>query len=97
MARYQPYRPFVYSNHWNFQDINCGRTNAQGFVSDFDYNAGDGSPLITVISDSYKEARMVQFSQTMQEVIRSGLHGTVRVRNERVALKSIPGVRENSP
>jgi len=79
VARYQPYRPFVYSNHWNFQNINYGRTNAQGFISDFDYNAADHRPLIAVIGDSYIEARMVPFSQTLQETIRSGLNDAVRV------------------
>jgi len=79
VARYRPCHPFVYSNHWNFQDINYGRTNAQGFVSDFDYAADDSRPLIAVIGDSYIEARMVQFSQTMQETIRAGLHGASRV------------------
>ena len=79
VARYRPGHPFVYSNHWNFQDINHGRTNAQGFVSDFDYDADGSRPLIAVVGDSYIEARMVQFSQTMQETIRAGLHGAVRV------------------
>lgn len=79
VARYRPSCSFVYSNHWNFQDINHGRTNAQGFVSAFDYDSADSRPLIVVIGDSYIEARMVQFSQTMQETIRAGLHGDVRV------------------
>jgi hypothetical protein len=79
VARYQPYHPFIYSNHWNFQNINYGRTNAQGFVSNFDYDAADRQPLIAVIGDSYIEARMVPFSQTMQETIRSGLNDAVRV------------------
>jgi hypothetical protein len=79
VARYRPCHPFVYSNHWNFQDINYGRTNAQGFVSDFDYAADDSRPLIAVIGDSYIEARMIRFSQTMQETIRAGLQGASRV------------------
>ncbi len=79
IARYQPYRPFVYSSHWNFQDINSGRTNAQGFVSDFDFVADNNLPLIAVIGDSYIEARMVPFSQTMQETIRASLPGPGRV------------------
>jgi len=79
VTRYQPYHPFVYSNHWNFQNINYGRTNAQGFVSDFDYDTANHQQLIAVIGDSYIEARMVPFSQTMQETIRSGLNDAVRV------------------
>jgi len=79
VARYQPYHQFVYSNHWNFQNINYGRTNAQGFVSDFDYDTADRQPLIAVIGDSYIEARMVPFSQTIQETIRAGLNDAVRV------------------
>jgi len=79
VARYRPHRSFDYSNHWNFQNIHYGRTNAQGFVSDFDYNADDSRPLIAVIGDSYIEARMLNFSRTLQEKIRSGLHGAVRV------------------
>jgi len=79
VARYRPHRSFTYSNHWNFQDIHYGRTNAQGFVSDFDYDADDIRPLIAVIGDSYIEARMLNFSRTMQEKIRAGLRGAVRV------------------
>jgi hypothetical protein len=79
VARYRPFRSFVYSHHWNFQDKNCGRTNAQGFVSDFDYDAEDPRPLIAVVGDSYIEARMVSFSDTLQERLRAVSGSTARV------------------
>jgi hypothetical protein len=79
VARYQPHRSFVYSSQWNFQNINYGRTNAQGFVCDFDYNSAGRRPLIALLGDSYIEARIVPFSQTMQEKIRAALGDAARV------------------
>lgn len=79
VVHYQPHQKFVYSTYWNFQDKNEGVTNAQGYVSDFDYKTQDETPLIAVIGDSYIEARMVPFENTVQEVLRRGLDGRVRV------------------
>lgn len=79
VARYRPNQEFVYSQHWNFQHSTHGRTNAQGFVCDYDYDSENGGPLVAVIGDSYIEARMVPFPQTVQERVRAGLHGCARV------------------
>jgi hypothetical protein len=54
-------------------------TNAQGYISDFDYQTEDKTPLIAVIGDSYIEARMVPFQNTVQETLRRGLDGRARV------------------
>ncbi len=79
VIRYTAHQTFIHSHHWDFQDVNQGRTNAQGYVSDFDYDAKDTQPLIAVIGDSYIEARMVAFADTVQEQIRKKLSNSTRV------------------
>lgn len=79
VARYYSNYPFVYSQHWDLQNVTSGRTNAQGFVCDNDYDARDRRPLVAVIGDSYIEARMVAFPQTLQGQLRAGLSGEARV------------------
>lgn len=79
--RYKSNIPYRYAAGWNFDAYNRGQTNAQGYVSDFDYVEDDPTPLIAVIGDSYIEARMIPFQNTMQEQLRKKLEKGVRVYN----------------
>jgi hypothetical protein len=56
---------FTWSRGWNFQDVVRGRTNAQGFIANYDYDASARSPLVAVIGDSFIEAFAVGFSQSL--------------------------------
>jgi hypothetical protein len=65
MQRYEPNETFTWSHEWNFQDIVRGRTNAQGWIADYDYDAKASTPLLAVVGDSYVEALRVPFAETV--------------------------------
>ena len=66
ILQYQPNQSYVFSKGWQFEIVNTGRINNYGFVNDQDYvkHAVDG-PLV-IIGDSYVEAMMVPYEQTVQ-------------------------------
>lgn len=63
--RATPNSSFVYAKNWNLQLVNRGRINAQGFVHDADYDAEATTPLMAIFGDSYVEALMVPFPDTI--------------------------------
>ncbi len=63
---FQPDRSFVHSNGWDMHRVVRGRINNAGFVNDQDYRREDALPLLAVVGDSYIEAQMVPYSETMQ-------------------------------
>jgi hypothetical protein len=65
IQRYLPNRAFTWSIGWDFYVVVHGRTNAQGFVADYDYDPADARPLVAVLGDSMVEAMMVPFAQTL--------------------------------
>ena len=62
---FAPNRDFRYSADWNFSRVNGGRTNNAGFVNDRDYAVEGPHPLLAVVGDSYVEAAMVPFAETI--------------------------------
>jgi hypothetical protein len=66
VRRFTPNRDFVFSTEWDFKLVNKGRTNNFGFVNDQDYDSTARTPLLAVIGDSYVEAQMVPFGETLQ-------------------------------
>jgi hypothetical protein len=65
IQRYVPNTPYTWSLGWNFHVVNHGRSNAQGFVADFDYDATATTPLVAVVGDSFVEALQVPFAETL--------------------------------
>lgn len=66
IIRFTPNQLFTFSKGWRFAIVNSGRINNYGFVNDQDYTRHDhGGPLI-IIGDSYVEAMMVPYQQTIQ-------------------------------
>src|SRR6266487_2773412 len=66
IIRFTPNQLFTFSKGWRFAILNSGRINNYGFVNDQDYTRHDhGGPLI-IIGDSYVEAMMVPYQQTIQ-------------------------------
>ena len=61
----EPSRTFVWSADWNFAVVNTVRTNNLGFVHDQDYLPDQRTPLLALIGDSYVEALMVPFRDTV--------------------------------
>ncbi|MGC2415504.1 MAG: hypothetical protein WA459_22760 [Stellaceae bacterium] len=76
---FEPNRRFVYSQGWRLHQVNRGRTNNAGWVNDQDYSRDDPLPLIAVIGDSYIEAAMVSYAQTVQGRLAAALKGRFRV------------------
>ena len=78
VLHFSPDRPFVYSLGWNFHTVVRGRVNNAGYVNDQDY-VRDGPPLIAVIGDSFIEAQMVPYAETLQGRLAAALAGKFRV------------------
>ena len=78
VLRFTPNRPFVNSLGWNFHTVVRGRVNNAGYVNDQDY-VRDGPPLIAVIGDSFIEAQMVPYAETLQGRLATALSGKFRV------------------
>ncbi|MBI1397582.1 MAG: hypothetical protein GC151_16535 [Betaproteobacteria bacterium] len=66
VQHFAPNRNFLWSLGWDFSVVNRGRTNNAGYVNDQDYSTDDSRPLLAVIGDSYIEALMVPFRETLQ-------------------------------
>ena len=57
--------------------VNRGRVNNTGWVNDQDYRKDDTTPLLAVVGDSFIEAQMVPYAETMQARLAKALEGTV--------------------
>lgn len=77
--QFEPSRSFVFSRDWNFAVANKGWINNDGFVNDQDYVARDDKPLLAVVGDSFIEAAMVPYAQTVQGRLAQELRGQARV------------------
>jgi len=76
---FAPNRDFLHSTGWDMHNINRGRINNAGFVNNQDYRRDDPSPVLAVVGDSYIEARMVPFADTLQGRLSRKLSGRSRV------------------
>jgi hypothetical protein len=66
ILRYLPDQSYVFSKGWQFEIVNTGRINNYGFVNEQDYTAHAVDGPVVVIGDSYVEAMMVSYEQTVQ-------------------------------
>lgn len=66
VARFRPDSDFVWSKGWTLALARRGHINNDGFVNDQDYDAAAPGPLMAVIGDSYVEAVMVPYPETIQ-------------------------------
>lgn len=69
VARFEPNKPFTWSDEWNFAIVNHGRTNNDGFVNDQDYDPDDPRPLAAVIGDSFIQAAMTPYDKTVHGLL----------------------------
>ncbi len=66
ILHYAPSQSFTFSRGWQFALVNRGHVNNYGFVNDQDYvRYAENGPL-AVIGDSYVEALMVPYQETVQ-------------------------------
>lgn len=70
---------YAHSVGWNFRNPNSGRVNNDGFFNDQDYGRDGPRPLIAVMGDSYIEAKMVPYQETIQGRLTEDLGGSGRV------------------
>jgi hypothetical protein len=77
--RFQPNRTSTWSEGWNFEIVNRVHVNYDGFVNDRDYDAVGTSPLLVVVGDSYIEAGIVPFVQTVHGRLATTVQGRGRV------------------
>jgi hypothetical protein len=66
IVRFTPNQPFTFSKGWRFALVNSGRINNYGFVNVQDYTRHDERGPLVIIGDSYVEAKMVPYQQTVQ-------------------------------
>src|SRR5436305_11445474 len=78
VLHFTPNRLFTNSLGWNFHNVVHGRVNNAGFVNDQDY-VRDGLPLIAVIGDSFIEAQMVPYAESLQGRLAAALNDRFRV------------------
>lgn len=77
--RFEPNRTAIYAKGAAFNIVNTVRTNAAGFVSDQEYRAADPAPLLALVGDSYVEALMVPYAETVQARLAQAARGHGRV------------------
>jgi hypothetical protein len=65
IQRYVADHPYTWSFDWNMVRVVRGRSNAQGFLANYDYDASDPRPLIAVVGDSYMESLRVPFAESL--------------------------------
>jgi hypothetical protein len=75
---YRPNHEFLFSRDWDMVLANRGRTNNAGFVNDQDYQR-EGLPMLAVVGDSYIEAAMVPFPDTVEGRLAQTLANRMRV------------------
>lgn len=79
VMRFQPNRPFTYSMNWNLRNVVRGRINNAGFVNDQDYDSTSSTSVLAVVGDSYVEALMVKYPETVQGRLAQRLGSSARV------------------
>jgi hypothetical protein len=79
IQRYEPNALFVTSMNWNLRCVVRDRTNAQGWISDHDYDAAASTPLLAVVGDSYIEGWGVPFGQSVAGRLQAAVGARARV------------------
>ena len=76
---FTPERHAIFSRGWNFDMVNHRRVNNAGWINDQYYRKDDPAPLLAIIGDSYIEALMVPYAQTLYGRLAEKLAGRLRV------------------
>ena len=76
---FAPNRNFLFLRDWDMIMANRGHINNAGFVNDQDYRKDDKTPLLAVVGDSYIEAAMAPYGQTLHGRLAKNFEGRLRV------------------
>jgi hypothetical protein len=79
VGSFEPNRRFTYSIGPTFELVTRGRTNNLGWVNAQDYDSTASSPLVAVVGDSYVEALMVPYEETLHGRLAAALGARSRV------------------
>jgi hypothetical protein len=86
-----PNSQFTYSTGWNLQNIHRGRINNYGYVAPFDYERTPaGAGPVAVFGDSYVEAMMNNYADTLQGSLNDYLKTPRKVLNFGMAGSEMP-------
>lgn len=77
--RFEANRTSTWSRGWNFSITNRVHVNNAGFVNDQDYAREGVRPLLAVVGDSYIEAGMVPYPETVQGRLAAAMGSRGRV------------------
>ncbi len=77
--RLPPNGALTFSRDWDFKLANVRRVNNAGWVNDQDYSQDGAPPLLAVVGDSYIEAAMVPYPETIYARLSEALRGKLRV------------------
>lgn len=89
-AHFAPNRSFTASVNKNFSEVNRGRVNNYGYVNDQDYITDSPLPSVAVIGDSFVEALLVPYAETIQGRLAKELHGSARVYSFGMSRSALP-------
>lgn len=70
---FTPNRDYQFSSGWKFELANDGHVNNAGFVSDLNYGDERHRSILAIVGDSYVEALMVPWKQTIQAFVNAEL------------------------
>jgi hypothetical protein len=76
---FAPEREVTFSRGWNFEMVNLRRVNNAGWVNNQNYRKEDETPLLAILGDSYVEALMVPYGNTLYGRLANELEGRWRV------------------
>lgn len=76
---YTPNRSFVFSRDWDLRLVNQGWVNNAGMVNNQDYQKDETTPLLAIVGDSFIEALMVPYNETVQGRLAKALDRRLRV------------------
>jgi len=79
IAHFQPNRTSTWSRFPNFAMSNIVHSNNYGFINDQNYVVSDPRPLTAIIGDSYIEAAMVPYKQTVHGKLAKELEANWRI------------------
>lgn len=76
--RFEPNRTWSFSRYWDLSLRNRVHTNNRGFISNIDYDPASSRPLVAFIGDSFVEAVMVPWAESVQGRLHNELGDSVR-------------------
>jgi hypothetical protein len=76
---FEPNGTNTFSRGWNFELVNRRRINNGGWMNDQDYRKDDSTPLLAVVGDSYIEAAIVPYAETLYARLADTFQSKLRV------------------